>query len=148
MIRTRADNLTAITLAVFRLNGRLIEWGNQFAQPHGLTSARWQVLGAISMAPHPPTIPQIAAAMGVTRQGVLKQVNLLVGEGLVEPRPNPTHRRSPLHVLTARGQAAYDALVDRWHAHVRQMASEFTVPDLDATIRVLSVLSQLHADES
>jgi len=46
MIPTKADKLTTIALSVFRLNGQLIEWGNRFSQPHGLTSARWQVLGA------------------------------------------------------------------------------------------------------
>lgn len=143
----KADKLTAIALAVFRLNGQLIEWGNHFSQPHGLTSARWQVLGAIAMAPSPPNIPQIAAAMGVTRQGVLKQINLLVDEGLVELLPNPTHKRSPLYALTAKGQTIYDALADRWHKHVRQMSSEFTAADLDAAIRVLSAMSQAHAGE-
>lgn len=147
MSPTKADKLTAIALSVFRLNGQLIEWGNHFSQPHGLTSARWQVLGAISMAPQPPNIPQIAAAMGVTRQGVLKQINLLVDEGLVEPLPNPTHKRSPLYILTDKGQAARDALVDRWQKHVQQMASEFTVSDLDAALRVLLVMSQVHAGE-
>ena len=147
MIPTKADKLTTIALSVFRLNGQLMEWGNRFSQPHGLTSARWQVLGAISMAPLPPNVPQIAAAMGVTRQGVLKQITLLVDEGLVEPQPNPTHKRSPLYLPTAKGRVAYDALVDRWRTHVRKMASEFTVSDLDAAIRVLSAMSRLHADE-
>jgi DNA-binding MarR family transcriptional regulator len=99
------------------------------------------------MAPHPPNVPQIAAAMGVTRQGVLKQINLLVDEGLVEALPNPTHKRSPLYVLTVKGQTTYDALVHRWHEHVRQMASGFTTSDLDAAIRVLSAMSQVHASE-
>lgn len=144
---TKADRLTAIALTIFRLNGQLIEWGDYFSQPHGLTSARWQVLGAITMAPSPPNIPQIAAAMGITRQGVLKQINLLVDEGLVEPLPNPTHKRSPLYALTAEGQTVYDALVDRWNKHVRQISSEFVATDLDAAIRVLSVMSRVHVDE-
>lgn len=142
---SKAEKLTAIALSVFRLNGQLIEWGNHFSQPHGLTSARWQVLGAIAMAPQPPSIPQIAAAMGVTRQGVLKQINLLVDEHLVQPLPNPTHKRSPLYALTKKGQVTYDTLVDRWNKHVRKMASGFTATDLDAAIRVLTVMSQAHA---
>jgi len=100
---TKANNLTTISLSVFRLNGQLVEWGNQFSQPYGLTTARWQVLGAIALAPQPPNIPQIAAAMGVTRQGVLKQINLLLDEGLVQALPNPAHKRSPLYALTALG---------------------------------------------
>ena len=53
---TKSAKLTTVALSVFRLNGLLIEWGNTFAGPHGLTSARWQVLGAISLAPEAPNI--------------------------------------------------------------------------------------------
>ena len=49
MNSSKTDKLTTISLSVFQLNGQLIEWGNRFAEPHGLTSARWQVLGAISL---------------------------------------------------------------------------------------------------
>ncbi|MXS84971.1 MarR family transcriptional regulator [Nitrosomonas sp. HPC101] len=105
------------------------------------------VLGAIALAPQPPNVPQITAVMGVTRQGVLKQINLLVDEGLVQPLPNPAHKRSPLYVLTPIGQTTYDALVDRWNQHVQKIASEFTAADLDAAIRVLTVMSQRHASE-
>lgn len=144
---TKADKLTTITLSVFRLNGQFVEWGNHFSQPHGLTTARWQVLGAIALAPQPPNVPQIAATMGVTRQGVLKQINLLVDEGLIQPLPNPAHKRSPLYALTPVGQTSYDALADRWNTHVQKMAAGFTAVDLDAALRVLSVLSQLHENE-
>lgn len=145
MKATKTDKLTGIALAVFKLNGQLVEWGNRFSQPHGLTSARWQVLGAIAMAAQPPTIPQIAAMMGVTRQGVLKQIGLLLDDGLVEALPNPTHKRSPLYLLTAKGKARYQALIGQWHEHVGKMATEFSAADLDATIRVLSVMSHVHS---
>ncbi|WP_419735713.1 MarR family winged helix-turn-helix transcriptional regulator [Pseudomonas sp. COR18] len=144
MRSTKADQLTLIALSVFKLNGQLIEWGNHFAQPHGLTSARWQVLGAIAMAAQPPSIPQIAATMGVTRQGVLKQINLLIEEGLVEPQANPTHKRSPLYSLTSTGQRTYQALNERWNQHVGEMATRFSAADLEAALRVLSALSQVH----
>lgn len=144
---TKADKLTTISLSVFRLSGQLAEWGDHFCQPHGLTTARWQVLGAISLAPQPPNVPQIAVAMGMTRQGALKQINLLVAEGLVQPLPNPMHKRSPLYALTKKGKTVYDVLVDLWNKHAQKMASEFTVTDLDAAIRVLTVMSQVHARE-
>ncbi|MCA8201165.1 MarR family winged helix-turn-helix transcriptional regulator [Burkholderia sp. AU33545] len=142
---TKPAKLTAVALSVFRLNGLLIEWGNTFAAPHGLTSARWQVLGAISMAPEAPNIPQIADAMGISRQAVLKQINVLVEEGLVQPLPNPTHKRSPLYALTPRGTAAYQAVVGQWQQHVRDIAGQFSSADLDAAIRVLSTMSGAHA---
>lgn len=147
MNSSKTDKLTTISLSVFQLNGQLIEWGNRFAEPHGLTSARWQVLGAISLASEPQNAPQIAETMGVTRQGVLRQIKLLTEEGLVQALPNPAHKRSPLYALTAEGKTAYEAVIKRWNAHVRRMASRFDANDLDAAIRVLSTMSQVHLDK-
>lgn len=141
---TKSDQLTTVALSVFRLNGLLVEWGNAFARPHGLTSARWQVMGALALTPEALTIPQIAAIMGITRQGVLKQIDLLLAEGLVRTMPNPQHKRSPLHALTAQGRAAYQALEQRWYAHVKGIAGDFSTTDLDGAVRVLSGLLRIH----
>ena len=67
-----SEHLTAVTLNIFRLNGILYEWGNRFAAPLGLNTSRWQVLGAVLLSETPPTVPQIAEKMGITRQGALK----------------------------------------------------------------------------
>ena len=73
--------VTELTLAVFRLNGVLLHWGDKLVAPLGLTSARWQMLGAIALADTPPTAPQVGGVMGITRQGAQKQLNLLTEEG-------------------------------------------------------------------
>ena len=73
----RAAAITQLTLTVFRLNGMLLHWGDQVVEPLGLTSARWQMLGALALASTPLTAPQVGEAMGVTRQGAQKQLNLL-----------------------------------------------------------------------
>ena len=44
------DTLTALIVEVFRLNGCLLEAGDSLVGDVGLTSARWQVLGAIAAA--------------------------------------------------------------------------------------------------
>ena len=94
-----SEHLTAVTLNIFRLNGILYEWGNHFAAPLGLNTSRWQVLGAVLLSETPPTVPQIAEKMGITRQGALKQVNVLIEEGLLAAQPNPAHQRAQLYVL-------------------------------------------------
>jgi DNA-binding MarR family transcriptional regulator len=144
---TKADRLTAIALSVFRLNGQLVEWGDRFCLPHGLTSARWQVLGAIAIEAQAPNAPQVAEVMGMTRQGALKQINLLVGEGLVRPETNPAHKRSALYFLTDKGQKVYQALDRLWKQHAQEASKAFSVSDLDAAIRVLSAMSRAHAPE-
>ena len=127
MTRPKEKRLADIMLLVFRLNGRLLEQGDRLVEGLNLTSARWQVLGALALADRPLTAPQIAESMGVTRQGAQKQLNLLMDEGLLERRPNPSHERSPLYVLTDAGAGTFaeaDLLCDLWAADLGQTLSE------------------------
>lgn len=119
-----SETMTDIILTIFRLNGRIIEWGDRLSGEFGLTSARWQVLGAIALAHAPQTVPEIADRMGVTRQATQKQVNLLEGEGLVAARANPRHRRSPHYVLTEAGERAYARVTEKYQAWVRDAVKD------------------------
>ena len=62
---------------------RLIAAGDDLVSDLGLTSARWQVLGAIALAPAAETVARLARAMGLHRQGVQRIVNELAAEGIV-----------------------------------------------------------------
>ena len=72
---TGGEALTDLVLAVFRLNGRLLAAGDHLVSDLGLTSARWQVLGAIALAPSPQPVAWLARSMGLNRQGVQRIVN-------------------------------------------------------------------------
>lgn len=140
MTRSKEKLVTDLMVLVFRLNGRLLEQGDQLVEGLNLTSARWQVLGALSLAGQPLTAPQIADAMGITRQGAQKQLNLLMEEGLLERRPNPSHGRSPFYVLTDAGARAFaeaDRLCDLWASDLGQVFAEEA---LHATKTVLGEL--------
>ncbi len=69
---------TDVFCATFRAKTLLLEAGDRLGAPEGLTSARWQVLGAIALAERPLTVPQIARRMGLTRQSVHAIVQRLV----------------------------------------------------------------------
>src|SRR5918995_101020 len=58
------DAFTELVLEVFRLNGLLLAAGDQLAEPSGLTSARWQVLGVVDHEPAP--VANVARIMGLT----------------------------------------------------------------------------------
>jgi DNA-binding MarR family transcriptional regulator len=103
------EALTALILDVFRLNGRLLVAGDRLVGGLGLTSARWQVLGAIAYAKQPGPVAWVARSMGLNRQGVQRIVNELEKDGIVAFAPNPNHRRANLVVLTERGKAIYEA---------------------------------------
>lgn len=145
MRRAKAQQLTDLILTVFQLNGALVNWGDKFSAPKGLTSARWQMLGALALAGQPLTAPQIAASMGVTRQGAQKQLNLLAQGGLVETHDNPHHKRSPLFVLTQQGRQTYDSIDKHWSGHVVKVAAAFSSADLDTTAKVLTGLVGMYA---
>jgi DNA-binding MarR family transcriptional regulator len=100
--------LTELVLTVFRVNGRLLDAGDRMTKGLGLTSARWQVMGAL--ADGPLTAAQIARDMGLQRQSVQRLVDLLGEEGVVEFAPNPNHRRAKLVRMTDAGRRAYDRL--------------------------------------
>ena len=134
--------VTELILDVFRLNGRLLAAGDRLVADVGLTSARWQVLGAIALAATPSPVAHLARGMGLTRQGVQRIVNELAAEGLVELAPNPHHRRAQLVLLTESGRSAYQAASERQVPWVNRLAEGLDDGDLAAARGVLRALIQ------
>lgn len=141
----QARLLSDTVLAIFRANGRLLAWGDHFAAAQSLTSARWQMLGALALAGEPLTAPQIADSMGVSRQGAQKQLNLLFADGLLTRTPNPAHQRSPRYWLSAAGQRCFDEVDRRWREHAAKVSAGFAAGELEGVQRVLDKLASLHA---
>ena len=137
---TRTEALTELMLEIFRLNGRLLNSGDRLVADIGLTSARWQVLGAIALAGNRLPVAHIARNMGLTRQAVQRVVNELAAAGLLDFAPNPYHRRAHLVVLTAQGTDAYRAAMDRQAPWARQLAQALDEQEIRRATRVLCVL--------
>lgn len=99
--------LTKLILETFRLNGALLSSGDQLVSDLGLSSARWQVLGAIVLEGRPLSVAQIARRMGLSRQAVQRVANDLDAAGLTTYRDNPDHKRAKLVALTKQGKDVY-----------------------------------------
>ncbi len=132
--------LTEIMLTVFRVNGRLLEKGDQLVEPLNLTSARWQVLGAVALAVLPLSAPQIAEAMGITRQGAQKQLNMLEEHGFFERSPNPRHQRSPLYALTDLGNRAFAKAMALEAIWANGLVVGLPLQDLKNTLKTLNTI--------
>jgi DNA-binding MarR family transcriptional regulator len=104
-----------LVLEIFRLNGALIALGDDLMAPLALTSARWQVIGAIAEARGALSVAGIARNMGLVRQSVQRIVNELQHLGWVGLAPNPHHRRAKLVHLTEQGVALFDTACARWN---------------------------------
>lgn len=134
-----AEAFTQLILETFRFNGRLIAAGDQLAKELGLTSALWQVLGAIDEEPLP--VAQIARNMGLTRQSVRRTANVLKNKGFVEFHDNPNHQRAKLVKLTKQGRSVLEQVtklqVD-WSNRITQDLSESKLNTVTQLIRTLS----------
>ena len=134
------DALTDLILEVFRLNGRLLVAGDRLVAELGLTSARWQVLGAIALSDQPQPVAWLARSMGLNRQGVQRIVNELHKEGLVAFKPNPNHRRAHFVILTGDGKSAYDRAERLQRPWVSSLVGGLSVKDISTATRVAVAL--------
>jgi DNA-binding MarR family transcriptional regulator len=139
--RTRAaEALTDLVLDVFRLNGLLLTAGDRIVARLGLTSARWQVLGAIAYAERAQPVAWLARDMGGNRQNVQRIVNDLRKTGLVTLEVNPHHRRASLVVLTDKGRRTFDEAMRVQAPWANLLSEDLAIKDIDTTRRVVAEL--------
>ncbi|MFH8408963.1 MarR family winged helix-turn-helix transcriptional regulator [Streptomyces sp. NPDC018019] len=138
---TAPELLSRTALGVFRLNGQFLGVSERLARPAGLTTARWQVLGAVAGGPLP--VAGIARAMGITRQSVQRVADLVVAEGLAEYRPNPAHRRAKLLALTDDGLTALRRITPDHGAFAAELSEQLGGPaEFRAVMEAVETLSR------
>ena len=128
---------TELVLATLRLNSELISAGDALTKDLGLSSARWQIFGQIARTPDPLTVSQLARDMGVQRQNVQPQVDLLVADGLVDLIENPNHRRAKLVRMSTAGQRAYREADRRQVVWSNRVARGLSVDELKVANELL-----------
>jgi DNA-binding MarR family transcriptional regulator len=138
----RDETIDDVIVSVFRLNGYLIDAGNRLVMDIGLTSAWWQVLGALAMSPVPLPVAHIARNMGLSRQAVQRVADLLTEKGLVRFEANPHHQRAKLVVLTVKGSAAVRAAEERQRPWARDVTAGLTLERLSAALEVLTHMNK------
>ena len=134
------EALTDLILETFRLNGRLLAAGDELVSELGLTSARWQVLGAMAVAPAPLPIAHIARNMGLTRQSVRRLVDEMARDGLVRLAPNPHHARAKLVLPTEAGKRAFADAHKRQAPWANAVAKGLARRDIEAAHRMLAMI--------
>lgn len=136
------EALSDLMLDLFRLNSLLLTAGDRLVARLGLTSARWQILGAIATAESPEPVAWLARSLGANRQNVQRIVNDLHGEGLVAFAPNPHHRRAQLVVLADKGRQAFDAAMRLQAPWINALADGVAVKDIQTVHRVIVALRE------
>jgi DNA-binding MarR family transcriptional regulator len=134
------EALTGLMLDLFRANSLILTAGDRLVAPLGLTSARWQILGAIASVERPQPVAWLARDLGANRQNVQRIVNDLNADGLVTLEKNPHHRRAQLIVLTDRGKRAFEAAMNLQAPWINGLADGLSARDIAAFRRVVTAL--------
>ena len=138
----RVNPLGNLVVEIFRVNGALLSSGNLMTRDVGMSSARWQVVGALEMAGRPLSVSQIARNMGLARQSVQRLVNELWADSFVVLADNPDHRRASLVSLTPTGRRVFRKIMDRqvvWSEQILATTalSERRIGEVTSTLRRL-----------
>jgi DNA-binding MarR family transcriptional regulator len=134
------EALTKLVLDLFRVNSVLLTTGDRLVARLGLTSARWQILGAINASQHPQPVAWLARNLGANRQNVQRIINDLHKEGFVAFEVNPHHRRAQLVVLTEKGRQTVDAALRLQVPWINSLSKGFAVEDIERAHRLLTAL--------
>ena len=136
------EALTGLMLDLFRLDSLLSTAGDRLVAGLGLTSARWQILGAIVAAGRPQPVAWLARDLGANRQNVQRIINYLQEEGLVALETNPHHRRAQLVVITDKGKRTFDAAMELQAPWINGLSEGLSVKEIQTFHRVAVALRQ------
>lgn len=142
------EALTDLILDLFRLNNRFLAAGDRLVADLGLTSARWQILGAIVNAERAQPVAWLARDLGANRQNVQRIVNDLHQEGLVAFEVNPHHRRAQLVILTDKGRQTYEAASRLQAPWVNRFADGLAIKDIKTMHGVMTHLRRKLEEDS
>jgi len=134
------EAMTDLMLDLFRFNSAVLTAGDRLVAPLGLTSARWQILGAIVAAGRAQPVAWLARDLGANRQNVQRIINDLHEDGLVVFEPNPHHRRAQNVVMTEKGRRAFDSAMELQAPWINKLSDGLSLSDLVTVRRVITAL--------
>lgn len=88
----------------------------------------------------PMSVPDTGRALFLARQQIQLMVNALEEQALVERRPNPAHKRSPLFALTDKGRDAFGEIRAKENDEIDTVCELFSEADLTSAQKVLCAM--------
>ncbi len=110
-------------------------------QPFSLTEASWTLLVQLARADEPMRQKDLAAALGLDNTSVVRLLNNLEADGLIERQTIDDDRRARLLFLTEQGEATVRA-----DGIEKDLLKGISSDDLKVTRRVIGELSRLLVD--
>ena len=108
----------------------------------GLTEATWRPLMYVRSLGDGVRQKELATAMSIEGPSLVRVVDLLIGEGLLTRREDPSDRRAKLLKLTARGEDRVLEIETAARRMRDRMLADVAPADLATAVRVLSKIEQ------
>jgi DNA-binding MarR family transcriptional regulator len=83
------------------------------------------------------TVPEIAARLEIKRQYVQIMCNETLASGLVEQRPNPRHKRSPVLTLTEHGRTLIKEIISTEMKLMGKVGANLSNEDISTALEVV-----------
>ncbi|WP_163647989.1 MarR family transcriptional regulator [Modicisalibacter sp. 'Wilcox'] len=116
--------------------------------PYGLTESRWRILWQLSRAREPLTQKALAAAVNVQGPTLVRSLDTLESEGLIERRTVPGDRRIKVVELTVRATPILERIQTVVTGVRAELFDDIDPAALDTCLDVLERLAvRLGADE-
>ncbi len=115
-------------------------------QPFSLTEASWVLLVQLSRAGGPIRQKDLAAKLGLDNTAVVRVLNNLEADGLIERREAADDKRVRLLVLTGQGQATVRQVESIAEGVEKELLSGIPRADLEVTLKVIAEWSRLLGD--
>jgi|HubBroStandDraft_5_1064220.scaffolds.fasta_scaffold402025_2 DNA-binding MarR family transcriptional regulator len=126
---------------ISRLHSLLKALGDEMHADVGVTAGMRAIMSSLAAADG-RTVPNLARAQGVSRQHVQSVINELLAAGLVAGERNPSHRRSPLLVLTDEGLRRLRTVEAREAEYLTRIAPAVSHLELAAASRLFDHLER------
>ncbi|MCV3273942.1 MarR family winged helix-turn-helix transcriptional regulator [Roseobacter sinensis] len=83
------------------------------------------------------TVPEIAARLEIKRQYVQIMCNETLASGLVEQRPNPRHKRSPVLALTDHGRTLIEEIISNEMKLMERVGANLSGENISTALEVV-----------
>lgn len=124
--------------AVARVTRRWRKMLDERLKDLGVTQARWSTMVYLDKGGEGLTQRELASLMAIENPTLVRLLDSLEQQGLIERRPCPNDRRARRLHLTSAGRAFMDDLSERAEKLREQMLEGISDEDIECTVRVFN----------
>jgi DNA-binding MarR family transcriptional regulator len=110
---------------------------NERIRPTGHTMARWEALFLVAFSDHALTQGELARLLSVEGPTLVRMLDVLSREGLIERRQNEIDRRVTTNAITAKGRQAIDEIMGVTNGLRAEVLKGLDPKELAITLKVL-----------